>query len=284
MRSTEPPGERSTTPIPAAIPIPAPIPDADPRGQPGPCRRSPCGCRPLSVVKLGGSLLTRPGLADDLKAWTLGRSGSTHLVIVGGGPIVDAVRTIDRVNRDDPQRVHWRCIDLLQCTFEMVAGWLPEWIAIDLPGRDGDTDGDGDGPEDGGAAGASPPASARVASGLGERLTRGATHLVSVRSFYARGDRTPLPESWDTTSDSLAAWLAVLVGAERLVLWKSCPVSPAATLPELATAGIVDPVFTRVASSIPAVEVRSFLLQSRYRGGPGGGGPGESGIDPDVSE
>ena len=224
------------------------------------------------MVKLGGSLLTRPGLVDDLRAWTLGRSGSTRLVIVGGGPIVDGVRAIDRANGDDPQRVHWRCIDLLQCTFEMVAGWLPEWIAIDLPNRGGITH------RGGITAGTQPQSSARFASVLSERLTAGATHLVSVRSFYARGDRTPLPESWDTTSDSLAAWLAVLVGAERLRLWKSCDVSPSATLAELATAGIVDPGFTRVASSIPSVEVLSFLLKSGYQGG-----PDKSGIEPDGS-
>lgn len=206
----------------------------------------PRGRHPLSVVKLGGSLLTRPGLVDELRSRLLGRPDATQLVIVGGGPIVDAVRAIDKVNPDEPRRVHWRCIGLLQCTFEMVAGWFPEWVAIDVPIPDG------------GRAETEPNSSARFASVLGERLTVGATHLVSVRSFYGPGDRTPLPESWDTTSDSLAAWLAVLADAERLSLWKSCDVSPSASLAELAAAGVVDPVFTRVASSIPSVQVLSF--------------------------
>jgi aspartokinase-like uncharacterized kinase len=54
-----------------------------------------------------------------------------------------------------------------------------------------------------------------------------------------------IPESWEVTSDSLAAWLARCLGAERLVLVKSCP------LPEgemdmavLSRTGIVDAAFT----------------------------------------
>jgi aspartokinase-like uncharacterized kinase len=52
-----------------------------------------------------------------------------------------------------------------------------------------------------------------------------------------------IPESWEMTSDSLAAWLARKIGAARLVLVKSTaaprPFDPAA----LAELGLVDRLF-----------------------------------------
>jgi 5-(aminomethyl)-3-furanmethanol phosphate kinase len=54
-----------------------------------------------------------------------------------------------------------------------------------------------------------------------------------------------IPESWEMTSDSLAAWLARKIEATRLVLVKSTgapsPLDPAA----LAEAGLVDRLFPR---------------------------------------
>jgi aspartokinase-like uncharacterized kinase len=52
-------------------------------------------------------------------------------------------------------------------------------------------------------------------------------------------DVDPLPHSWDVTSDSIAAWVAGMVGARRLVLVKPPGVS----------ANAVDPYFHR---AIPA--------------------------------
>lgn len=54
-----------------------------------------------------------------------------------------------------------------------------------------------------------------------------------------------IPQSWDVTSDSLAAWLAARIEAARLVLVKSCPVAGhmARDAEALARAGIVDASF-----------------------------------------
>lgn len=60
-----------------------------------------------------------------------------------------------------------------------------------------------------------------------------------------------IPESWDVTSDSLAAWLAVKVRARRLVLIKApgarTPSGPA-TPDALVEAGLVDVVFPALAA------------------------------------
>jgi hypothetical protein len=51
-------------------------------------------------------------------------------------------------------------------------------------------------------------------------------------------------QSWDVTSDSLAAWLASRLDADRLVLVKSAPPPPLPLTPaRLAAAGLVDAAF-----------------------------------------
>ena len=55
-----------------------------------------------------------------------------------------------------------------------------------------------------------------------------------------------LPETWDLTSDSLAAWLAGALGAGRLVLVKHGRFDAAAIdADDLVARGVVDPLFPR---------------------------------------
>jgi aspartokinase-like uncharacterized kinase len=54
--------------------------------------------------------------------------------------------------------------------------------------------------------------------------------------------RPEVAESWDVTSDSLAAWLAARIGLPRLVLVKSASLPEHAPAAALVASGIVDPV------------------------------------------
>jgi dihydroneopterin aldolase len=54
-----------------------------------------------------------------------------------------------------------------------------------------------------------------------------------------------IPESWDVTSDSLAAWLARRLGAARLVLVKSVAAPKPLDAATLAADGKVDAAFPR---------------------------------------
>ena len=55
-----------------------------------------------------------------------------------------------------------------------------------------------------------------------------------------------LPETWDLTSDSLAAWLAGALGAGRLVLIKHGHFeTETVDAHDLAARGVVDPLFPR---------------------------------------
>ena len=58
--------------------------------------------------------------------------------------------------------------------------------------------------------------------------------------------RPEIPESWDVTSDSLAAWLAGRIGLRRLVLVKSAAVPQDPTAAALVESGLVDPVLPQM--------------------------------------
>src|SRR5690606_28099411 len=72
------------------------------------------------------------------------------------------------------------------------------------------------------------------------------TPVFAPRRFLDAEDRAaadPLPHRWDVTSDSIAARLAVRLGAVRLVLLKSTAAPPGLDRPGAAALGLVDPPF-----------------------------------------
>ena len=63
-------------------------------------------------------------------------------------------------------------------------------------------------------------------------------------------------QSWDVTSDSIAARIADLLGSDELVLLKSSlPEPQVATLDEAAAAGFVDRCFPCYAAKLPLVRL-----------------------------
>lgn len=82
------------------------------------------------VVKIGGSLLDRPNLTDDLTRYFRRLGDRPTAVIVGGGKIIDAVRHYERLHpSDDASAVHWRCVSLLDVTHELMSRLMPAWTA-----------------------------------------------------------------------------------------------------------------------------------------------------------
>ena len=65
----------------------------------------------------------------------------------------------------------------------------------------------------------------------------------------------PLAASWDVTSDSIAARIAVLLGARRLILLKSVGLSADIDRDEAARLGLVDAMFPQIASELEVVEL-----------------------------
>lgn len=174
----------------------------------------PSHLAPTAVIKLGGSLLDLSDLMqrlDQLRPeW-----GPRPLLVVGGGAAADLVREWDQQHQLGEERAHWLALDSLELTSRfLVSLWPPACLTC----RE----------------------EFELAWGQ-ERVP-----LVNSREWFAAavksGSATP-PQTWETTTDTIAAWIAALTHAEALWLLKSvsCPSSVA-----LATQhDLVDPQFAK---------------------------------------
>lgn len=164
--------------------------------------------RALWVVKLGGSLAEGP---DRLRAWLRAvHAGSGRTVVVpGGGPFADAVRHAQAdLGFDDGAAHRMALLAMVQYGTALCA--MTE--GFDL------------------------------AAGEAELRAVMAAGRIPVWAPCAMALAAPdIPESWDVTSDSLAAWLAGRLRAARLVLVKSAQRPPAGcTLAAAVRSGLVD--------------------------------------------
>jgi aspartokinase-like uncharacterized kinase len=66
---------------------------------------------------------------------------------------------------------------------------------------------------------------------------------------WVREQATPLT-NWDLTSDSIALDLARKLNAERMVVVKSCPIDPEASIADLTASGVLDRRFESIASGV----------------------------------
>lgn len=163
------------------------------------------------LVKLGGSLMS----STELPSWlgVLASFGGGRVVIVpGGGPFADQVRHAQDVWGFNNRIAHHMAILAMEQYGLMMTG-----IRTDL----------------------------RVATSLTQidRALREAAVPVWLPAAMTI-DNPELPESWDLTSDSLAAWLADQTGAEMLILVKSMALAePSISAVNLSARGVVDPIF-----------------------------------------
>src|SRR6266852_2390319 len=173
-----------------------------------------------TVIKLGGSF----AFSADLRDWIAAIAGCAGraVIVPGGGPFADAVRAAQ-----------------VQMGFDDRAAHRMGLLAMEQYGC--------------------------AIKSLHEALSL-ADSIESIRRGLA-DDQVPvwlptqmalcadIPQSWDMTSDSLAAWLAGKIGAERLLLIKH--IEPAqGTVPaaDLAVRNVVDKAFANflAASGVPA--------------------------------
>src|SRR6266566_6416819 len=174
-----------------------------------------------TVVKLGGSFAFSPYLRDWIAA-IAGCSGRT-VVVPGGGPFADVVRAGQaRMGFDDlaAHRMGLLAMEQYGCAIKSLHAALALADSLDSIRRGLADD--------------------RVPVWLPTQMALGAADI---------------PQSWEVTSDSLAAWLAGKIGAERLLLVKQFE-SAHGTMraADLAGRDIVDKAFANflAASGVPA--------------------------------
>jgi 5-(aminomethyl)-3-furanmethanol phosphate kinase len=166
---------------------------------------------PLAIVKLGGSHATGSHLKDWLGA--IEAEAGAIAIVPGGGPFADAVRTAQTSMGYDDRAAHTMAL-----------------MAMAQFGR---------------ALQSLNPA-LRLASSRSAILHALKERKVPVWSPEQMTCEAALPETWDLTSDSLAAWLAGALGAGRLVLIKHGHFdTETVDAHDLAARGVVDPLFPR---------------------------------------
>jgi aspartokinase-like uncharacterized kinase len=185
---------------------------------------------PLRVIKLGGSLFDGADLAARLRRWLSVQPPATSVLIAGGGSIVEQVRAFDRLHSLSPAAAHWLAIRAMSLTATLAAELLPE---------------------------------ASLVSSLEELRSRMSSGLLILEvERFLREDQngsSPLPCSWDVTSDSIAARVATVVGARELVLLKSALPAGPPSREAWARAGFVDGYFARASEgmSLRCVNLRN---------------------------
>lgn len=168
----------------------------------------------VTVIKLGGSL----ALTGQAAAWleALAAWGGPLVLVPGGGRFADGVRAAQAVQKFGDAAAHRMALLAMEQT---------------------------------GVALAASSRAFALAASRDELINCLRARVLPVwlpaQMVLAAPD---VPESWDVTSDSLAAWLAGLLGAERLLLIKSLDLTAPVPAHDLAASKIVDPLFPRFAA------------------------------------
>jgi len=168
--------------------------------------------RVVWVVKVGGSLLGSPELERWLGLFAKFSDGNIILV-PGGGVFADAVRDAQKVSKISEACAH-RLAVLAMDQFGLILANMNSDLAV-----------------------------ARTEMEIDERTWQHRC-IVWLPSQMVLADDS-IPQSWDVTSDSIAAWLAEKVDAQQLVLVKSDkPDGPELSLRMMQESGIVDEAFS----------------------------------------
>ncbi len=163
------------------------------------------------VVKIGGSLLGSPELERWLEIFVKYSDGNI-IIVPGGGIFADAVREAQKLTKISDACAHKLAVMAMD-QFALVLANINPLLAI-----------------------------ARTECEIDERTWQHRA-IVWMPSHMVLSDDS-IPQSWDVTSDSLAAWLAKKLNAKQLILVKSDKPSESKLSLKLMTEdGVVDLAF-----------------------------------------
>lgn len=187
----------------------------------------------LVVVKVGGSLYDLPDLGERLGRFLDRDEVRPALLVPGGGGPVEALRQLHRVRNLSEETSHWLALHALAVAARSLARLVPDSSIVA-------------GPEE-----------AEVV------WRQGGVPVLDARRFAERDEGRPgaLPHSWQVTSDSIAARLAVVGRACRLILLKSVTFPQPPDWALASRQGLVDEHFPEVLKQAAGLEVLAVNLR-----------------------
>jgi len=162
----------------------------------------------MKVIKLGGSLCYSRQLNTCLK--TISHLKTNVVIVPGGGVFADQVRMAQHDWQFDDATAHAMALLAMQ-----QMAWLFKSLQDDF----------------------------MIAQSLNDIRKQIEENTVIWAPNLAELDSAGVQSSWDITSDSLAAWLAVNLEASELILVKSARINADLNFKQLAEQGIIDQGF-----------------------------------------
>jgi 5-(aminomethyl)-3-furanmethanol phosphate kinase len=142
-----------------------------------------------TIVKVGGGLLGRAGALDLVTEALVAFTGRRHVLLIpGGGPFAEAVRTMFRRVKIGEDAAHWMAVLGMDQYAHALTGRIPGAVLVEQETE------------------------------IRGAVAAGRLPVLAPYRWLRAAD--PLPHSWDVTSDSIAAWFAGALGARRVVLIK----------------------------------------------------------------
>jgi aspartokinase-like uncharacterized kinase len=196
-----------------------------------------------TVIKVGGSLFDLVDLGPRLERWLEAPPSSALVLVPGGGLTADVVRGLDRRHGLGEEAAHWLALRALTLNAYLLAQLLKKQR---------------------------PVVSGEVAAW--PALWRGGNLLILDAYAFAQADeRRPgrLPACWEVTSDSVAARVAVVARARRLMLLKSVTIPADMAWDEAGRQGFVDSFFAAIVAqadlNVAAVNFRASQTSEVFR-------------------
>jgi aspartokinase-like uncharacterized kinase len=145
---------------------------------------------------------------------------------------IDAMRDLDRLHPLNPAAMHWRCIQMLDATYDVVRELLPDWRSVDQRQS-----------WEAWAAASDRSQSEKI-------LVRIGAWYSSKRSMMPASLPYP-PENWRTTTDALAVLMAHWCRADRVILLKSVAIPMSTSLTHAHREGWVDSACVAIQGNLP---------------------------------
>jgi aspartokinase-like uncharacterized kinase len=179
------------------------------------------------VVKIGGAtLFGESTFVESMRAMLQNATRQRLFVLLGGGETVESMRALHaRYPQLDTESMHWRCVRLLDATWEIGCELFPELT----------------------------PIATRAQLQQAKDGTMQETFLVRPAAFYSPESLADIPEpwrpahDWNTTTDTISWLLAKWIKASELKIVKCCLVDSSTSLLTAARSGIIDPELARLA-------------------------------------